>query len=143
MLYRPVDYYDILRSSGYRITTQRMNILDALIELGEHCTLGKIYAVAKAKDPSVDRSTIYRNLELFNRLGIVISSDIGIGENVYEIAIPESHHHLICIKCNKRIELPHYEIQPLFADIGKQYGFSITLNHIVIFGICKECSKKK
>ena len=49
------------------------------------------------------------------------------------------HHHLVCINCNKVIEIKDDLLDALEVEIEKTYQFNI-LNHELIFnGICKEC----
>ncbi|MFQ6040963.1 MAG: transcriptional repressor [Candidatus Poribacteria bacterium] len=54
----------------------------------------------------VSRSTIYRTLAILERLGLVNKLDVGDGQSRYEfIQTGKHHHHLICIKCGKAIDV--------------------------------------
>ena len=94
MTHNTIDYQEIIRSSGHRVTPQRIIILDAVCESGRHTTLGEIYARVRQIDKTIDRSTLYRTLKLFVDLGLMVSADTGDGETYYEIAKPYHHHHL-------------------------------------------------
>jgi Fe2+ or Zn2+ uptake regulation protein len=136
-----MDYFDILRSSGYRVTPQRQIILDAICDGKQHTTLGEIYARAKKADSAIDRSTLYRTLDLFERMSIVVSANVGTGEKVYEIAKAEAHHHLVCKKCGKEESVDRQLVQPLFDILELQHDFTIKMDHLVIFGICMTCQQ--
>jgi Fur family ferric uptake transcriptional regulator len=85
------------------------------------------------KDRSIDRSTVYRTLDVFAELGLIVSADTGIGEKVYEIAKPEPQHHLVCKKCGKEREIDNTVMQRLFGVIEEKYRFAINMDQ---YGPC-------
>lgn len=143
MTHESLDYYNILRSRGYRVTPQRLVILDAICEGKGHTTLGEIYARAKIVDSSIDRSTLYRALELFKKVGLVVSANVGGGEEVYEIVQSEAHHHLACLKCGKIERVEHELVQPMFDKLEHSHNFTIKMDHLVIFGTCLSCQQNE
>ena len=68
-------------------------------------------------------STIYRNLEELERLGVVVHSHLGHGPAVYHLA-SAAYAHLVCSECGAALEAP----EEFFGDLAKQaaarYGFS-------------------
>ena len=54
---------DRLREHGYRVTTQRRAVFDAVSALG-HGTHEEILRHAQTVDASLNLSTVYRNLEV-------------------------------------------------------------------------------
>jgi Fur family ferric uptake transcriptional regulator len=141
MSHQKIDYVDIMRSNGLRVTSQRLLILDAICEGHGHTTVGQIFARVRQKDRSIDRSTVYRTLDVFVELGLIVSADTGIGEKVYEIAKPEPHHHLVCKNCGKEREIDNTVMQRLFGVIEEEYRFAINMDHVVLFGLCQACQK--
>lgn len=141
MSHESVDFFEILHRGGYRVTPQRLVILDAVCAGNGHTTLGEIYVRTKRMDPSIDRSTLYRALGLFEQVGLVVSADLGTGEKVYEIAESENHYHLICRECGHTELIDHDLIQPLFEKLEQRYRFSIQTDHHVIFGTCPDCQE--
>ena len=142
MSHDELNYDEILRSRGFRVTMQRLMILDAICEGGDHSTIGQIVARLKRMDSSIDRSTVYRALDLFVQLGLVVSGDVGLGEPVYEIAREKAHHHLVCERCGRTVTLTQQDLQPVFAELGQKYDFSITMDHLIITGLCAACRRK-
>jgi Fe2+ or Zn2+ uptake regulation protein len=139
MSHETLNYFDILRSSGHRVTQQRLVILDAICEAKGHTTLGQIFARVKAVDSALDRSTLYRTLDLFQKVGLVVSAEVATGEKVYEISDPNAHHHLECKKCGKVELVDHRLVQPMFDILEHSHNFTIKMNHLMIFGICLTC----
>jgi Fur family ferric uptake transcriptional regulator len=139
MSHYKLNYEDVIRAAGHRVTNQRILILDAVCEGNEHSTVGQIYARTRARDRSIDLSTIYRALKLFVELGLVLSADTGSGELVYEIAKPHHHHHLVCRRCGKEQEVGQEAIQSMFEHVEREYQFRVDTDHLVLFGICSNC----
>ncbi len=137
MSHEEVDYIDIIRTHGHRVTPQRLIILDAVCEAGPHATFGEIYRRVKEADATIDQSTIYRTLEFLCEVGLVISAEIG--ETVYEIAGKTPHHHLVCEQCGQVMCLEHSAVRPLFDQIEQQLGFRVQTDHLVFRGLCKKC----
>jgi len=139
MTHQKLEYEEIIRSAGGRVTPQRVLILDAICQGGGHTTIGEIYAYTRRLDPTIDRSTIYRALDLFVSLGLVVSADLGTGETYYEVARPEPHHHLVCSQCGAITEIPHDTVKMLFRIIEQQHGFAAHMDHLVLPGLCSSC----
>jgi len=139
MTHQKIDYVDLMRAHGLRVTPQRLTILDAICEGGGHTTLGEIYARVRARDRSIDRSTVYRALAVFLELGLVVSAELAPGETVYEIAHLAPHHHLVCQECGREMEFDHAIAQGMFNAIAAEYGFAVRMDHLVLFGLCPDC----
>jgi Fur family ferric uptake transcriptional regulator len=143
MSHYKLDYEEVIRAAGHRVTNQRVLILDAVCEGDGHTTLGQIYARVRKMDRSIDRSTIYRALKLFTDLGLVVSANTGKGEFVYEISKPRPHHHLVCRQCGKEKEIEQSVMQAMFEKVGREHQFQVETDHLVLFGLCAQCQQLK
>ncbi len=61
---------DRLRERGYRLTAQRELVLAAVEEL-RHATPDEVHAHVHTRAPTLNLSTVYRNLEVLEELGLV------------------------------------------------------------------------
>ena len=143
MTHYKLDYEEVIRAAGHRVTNQKVTILDAVCEAEGHTTLGQIYARVRSVDRSISRSTLYRTLKLFVELGLVVSADTGAGELLYEIAKPKPHHHLVCRKCGKQQEIGHDIMKAMFEQVESQYQFHADTDHLVLFGLCADCRQSE
>jgi Fur family transcriptional regulator, ferric uptake regulator len=134
------DYSDLLRERGFRVTPQRQMILDAICAGDGHTTPEEIYARVRAKAPSVNRATVYRNLDFLCEMRLVVAARIG-ARMVYEIAGETPHHHLVCRQCDKVEQIGPEVVQALFAKIEREHEFSIDMDHLALFGLCKKCRR--
>ena len=130
-----------LSEQGYRLTLQRMMVLSAIENSGNHISAEEIYAQVVAKYPQVNISTVYRTLELLKRLGLVTETDLGGGRVRYHPADKGHHHHLVCQECGKIINLDESVLSSLKSILLREYKFSADLRHLAIFGRCAKCSK--
>jgi Fur family transcriptional regulator, ferric uptake regulator len=130
---------DRLRAIGQRATPQRLMILGAL-ETGEHLTADEVYCRIAGLSPVINRSTVYRTLELFRDLGMVSETDLGGGVRQFELLDQRRHHHLVCHECGAIIEIDDSLIEPLREQALQRYGFSADIAHLALFGRCRLCA---
>lgn len=128
---------DRLRRTGQRVTPQRLVILNALLP-GGHLAADEVFARVEGHLPGVNRSTVYRTLELFSELGLVSVTDLGGGARQYEL-LDQPHHHLICHRCGEAIEMDDVLVEPMREAIRARYGFAPQVDHLALFGFCVEC----
>lgn len=138
-MHQGLHWEKVLWAAGHRVTRQRALILDAVCAGEGHTPLSEIYVRVHHLDHSIDRSTVYRALHLFIGLGLVLVANTGNGETCYEIKKPQSHHHLICRQCGKEQEIGDPVLGAMFAEVSRQYGFRISTDHLVLFGLCADC----
>jgi len=124
---------------GYRLTPQRMMVVEALHDSEKHVSAEDIYARVKAKYPYANISTVYRTLELLKELGLVNEIALGDGCIRFHPAEKGRHHHLVCQKCGKVIDLPESELAPLENVLSEKHQFKADLKHTAVFGLCARC----
>lgn len=120
-----------IRSSGHKVTPQRLAVLGA-IAMEQHQRMEEI----KARCPEVGMVTVYRTLDLFSELGLVRRLDLGDGAR-YELA-DDHHHHLICEECGTVAEFEQcpLDLQRL-PEIGS--GFEVRAHSLEVYGTCPAC----
>jgi Fe2+ or Zn2+ uptake regulation protein len=138
MSHNLLNYPARMRAHGFRVTPQRQLILDAICEGGGHTTIDEICARVQTKTPSLNRATVYRNLDFLCQMHLVVAAQIG-GHPVYEIASQTPHHHLICRACGREVDLPHAEVEAFYAEIEREQHFSVETDHLALSGLCAEC----
>jgi len=130
---------DALREKGYRLTPQRMIVVEAIEASNDHISAEEIRAKSQLKYPYINMSTVYRTLELLTEQGLVTETDLGGGRSLYHPTGKADHHHLVCKKCGRVTDIDVSLFQPLKDEIRAKYGFNADLEHIGIFGICTDC----
>jgi Fur family ferric uptake transcriptional regulator len=130
-----------LQEKGYRLTPQRIMVLDALHSVDKHISAEEIYAQVIAKYPYANISTIYRTLDLLKELALVTEIDLDDGRVRYHLSEKGHHHHLVCSNCGKMIDLPESVLLKLTETLAHDYKFKADLKHMAVFGLCADCQK--
>ena len=133
------EVLDLLRARGARVTSSRRILLEVLFESTDHLSVEDIAAAVQAQAPDVNISTIYRNLEDLERLGVVTHSHLGHGAATYQLA-SLAHAHFVCESCGAQVEAPESMFRGLARSAKADLGFTIDPRHFAILGRCSNCS---
>ncbi len=136
-----IDHVDTLRRTlherGLRMTPQRQLVLDAVAELG-HATPEQICAAVQRFAPAVNITTVYRTLDLLERLGVVRHTHLGHGAPSYSVREHE-HVHLVCHWCGEVSEAPVALLEELGRQLRVRAGFRLDASHVALSGSCAGC----
>lgn len=132
-----------LRGLGYRLTPQRLMIVEAVHSNDEHVFADDIFQIVRRRYPHINISTVYRTLELLKDLGLVTVTDLGEGKVCYHWAEKGRHHHLVCQSCGELLGLDDSVMDSLEETLLERYGFRASLSHLAIFGLCRQCREKE
>jgi len=130
-----------LKARGLKLTPQRMLIVDIIHEARGHLTAEEIIGCVQARMPGVNKSTVYRTLELLEGYGCVYKSELG-DEFIYHHEEEGHHHHLVCSRCGKTVNCAENLFAPVQKLLRDKYDFQADFKHLVMSGICGECSRQ-
>jgi Fur family ferric uptake transcriptional regulator len=130
-----------LKAKGLKLTPQRRLIVDVIHEATGHLTAEEIIKDVQAKMPGVNKSTIYRTLELLEKAGCVYKSELG-NEFIYHHDEEGHHHHLVCSRCGKTVDCDENLFTPVQRSLKNKYNFSVDFKHIVMTGVCEKCRSR-
>ncbi len=139
-----MDHAEILhdlRQAGHRLTPQREMTFSVICERKGHASADEILQRVRKRYPYINKSAVYRTLDLLTRLNLVNPTDLGQGCVEYEIHQHPHHHHLLCRKCGKMVEVDERIFASLEKTLRADYGFAADLDHFAIFGHCRKCQK--
>ncbi|MCQ2559904.1 MAG: transcriptional repressor [Clostridia bacterium] len=126
-----------LRTLGLRITPQRQEILEILVQEC-HQSAEEIYQKVRRKFPHISLDTIYRNLNKLKELGFLTSIQLKDHKMRYEFnQAPHHHHHLICLNCGQREELNFCPLS--YLDPKQLNNFMVKSHQFELFGYCNKC----
>jgi Fur family ferric uptake transcriptional regulator len=132
----------VLKQKGMRLTPQRRLIVELIHDNTQHLTAEDIINHVRARMPGVNKSTVYRTLELLVQAGCVYKSELG-DRVIYHHAEEGHHHHLVCEACGRTVECDEDIVAPFEKSLEKQYGYRVHLQHLVMSGLCRECREKR
>jgi len=132
------DVIALVRKQGGRATPARRLLLQALFRSQEHRSAEELATEVRFHAPDVHMSTVYRNLEELERLGVVDCTRMGEGPATYHLA-SAAHGHLACEKCGSMTEVPDDMFQDLVRSARTRYGFAINPHRFAVTGVCANC----
>jgi Fur family peroxide stress response transcriptional regulator len=132
-----------LRARGLRLTPQRLAILRILASSEGHPSIEDVYVRMKADFPTMSPATVYKTMTLLKELDEVLELGFPDGVNRYDGSKPYPHPHVICLKCNKIMDLELGSLQHLIEAAGNETGFKILNHRLDFFGLCPECQEKE
>ncbi len=136
------DTRKILNDSSQRVTAQRTLLLQLLHQSGGHPDADELYQQARKQNYRISLSTVYRNLQLFKKLGLIEVHHFDEQHHHYEVRSESEHQHLSCLNCGKVIEFTCPMSQWCRDEIGKRYDFDVSRVEVRMTGLCSTCRKK-
>ena len=135
------DWRDDLRARGYRLTPQRELILKA-VQVLDHASPEDILAEVRKTAKGVNLSTVYRALELLEKLGLVSHTHLGHGSPAYHAMSEPDHVHLVCRSCQTVSEAEPAVAAEMVERLADNRGFRTDVRHLTLFGTCRNCSER-
>ena len=129
----------VLKKNGYSATKSRQAVFNALTDTGP-ITMAQLVNKVRAH---ADRASVYRTVELFEKLGIVNRLQIGWK---YKLELSdlftEHHHHATCLQCGTMISLEEDEVlESGIHKLAKDANFTLSSHSLEIRGLCSTCTK--
>lgn len=128
------------KNIGLKQTPQRLAIIEYLDGNCNHPTVDDVYTDIKVKFPTMSLATVYKTLETLKAKGYLQEITIDKERKHFDPDTSQ-HHHLICIKCKKIIDIK----KEFPVEIPDEYkdSFEITDTNIEFYGICPVCKKER
>lgn len=123
------------------MTPQRRLIVEYIHDNQSHLTADELIHFLETRAPGINKSTVYRTLDLLEESGCVVKSEID-GHFIYHHAEEGHHHHLVCRACGKTQDCNENLFSSIKNNLADKYGFQADFKHIMITGLCSACRKK-
>jgi Fur family transcriptional regulator, peroxide stress response regulator len=128
-----------LAEQGYRITPQRLAVVQALVDARHHPSAEELFARVRETCPTTSRATIYKTLDTLKAIGEVLELQFRDGSNRYDGVRPQSHPHLVCTRCGKIEDVDLDGISALAAAVAAATGYEIRSHRVDFYGLCAAC----
>ena len=133
------DWQTKLRASGHRLTAQRQLVLEAVAELG-HASPEDVCSKVRETAQGVNISTVYRNLELLEELGLIAHAHLRHGAPTYHATSEAPHVHLVCSRCDGVESVSPEVVGDVVDRLESERGFIVDVRHVTFSGLCRRCA---
>jgi Fur family peroxide stress response transcriptional regulator len=130
-----------LREHGYRMTPQRMAVLQALLRSDRHPSVEEIYREIQPAYPMMSLATVYKTIATLKELGEVLELEFSDGHNRYDGHTPQPHPHLVCRHCGRIEDYAMDELGQLMANAAARSGYRLLAVRLDFYGVCGECGE--
>ena len=139
------DLLAILRANKMRITPARRVLLQFILDnYKRQISFQELQNFLDKSLKGVDKSSIYRNLEAFQNLGIIQELILPkIGKRFQYVLDKKVHHFYICKACGKSQRGNNELFQKIETALKDVHGFSKANLSVVFYGLCSQCEKVK
>ncbi len=135
------DLVEKFRNRNYKITPQRLGIFKILEGNLDHPSAEDIFATIKETYPTISFTTVYKTLDILEKMGEVLKITIDDERKHYD-PNTYTHHHIICLGCNKISDVDAESVNPQLPD-GILQEFTPSRYHVSFYGTCKDCLSKQ
>jgi Fur family peroxide stress response transcriptional regulator len=139
-MFSGMEVAKILRDNGYKVTPQRLAVYDCLAHTKSHPNAEMLYRALQPQFPSMSFATVYKSIEILNRLNLVKVLNTGEESFRYDADI-SNHQHIQCVRCG-RVDDLRMDASAFVDEAEKESGYEVKGEEAYFFGICPECRKK-
>ncbi|AXI07762.1 transcriptional repressor [Oceanobacillus sp. 143] len=127
-----------MKSSNVRITTQRVAVLEYLLNCEFHPSADEIYKAMNTRFPSISRATIYNNLNILCENGLARELTFGNAPSRFD-GNTKDHYHIICNNCGKIADLQYPLLKEIEVFVEQIAEFKVSHHRLDIYGKCVTC----
>jgi Fur family ferric uptake transcriptional regulator len=137
VVHDPEQAVNALRDSGLRLSTARRLVIEALFDADGPVSAAQLSSVLR-----IDESSVYRNLEVLERHGLVRHLHLGHGPGLYVLTGRDDAEYLYCERCNKVTSVAPAELDSVRLQIRERFGHRARFTHFAIVGLCETCAER-
>jgi len=124
-----------------RQTRQRETILKMLKGTYSHPTADQVYDEVRKDIPNISKGTVYRNLGVLQKMGLVSELDLSRSQIRFETK-REAHYHFQCKLCGRVYDLEEPVDGSLDERVSRRTGFKVAGHQTEFRGLCKTCQNQ-
>ena len=135
-----MDLLSQIKKKGHRVTRSRELICKILEDSGHaHFTVDELYKKVTKKNTDIDLATVYRTLELLGEIGLIAHLHQAHGSGIYFLKNNENTMHIICLDCNKIIDVSSKSYDKINDLLMNETQFELIRNNFIYSGVCGNC----
>jgi len=113
-------------------------ILDEFQTPGKHLTADLVYQHVRRRIPNISLGTVYRNLEILSKAGVIRKLRLGCEQKQYDGGLHD-HYHVRCVQCGSIKDVPIDLFGNIESAARQSSDFEILSHQLEFEGLCPEC----
>jgi len=134
------DVAAAIRASGRRLSAARRMILDELFAADAPVSAERIAERLADRGAAFDLTSIYRNLERLEAMGVVRHVHFGHGPGLYSLLGQGEREYLVCERCGKVVSVEPRQLDPAREAVRRRFGYEARFSHFPLMGLCPDCA---
>lgn len=128
----------LLKEQHISVTPQRLEILKTIMSRYDHPSADNIYQEVRQQLPMISFNTVYKTLETFCQLGLIIKIN-PLHEMARYDGNTSPHTHMVCTRCHKVDDLHWQWPTDLPLPDASHLDFRVDFVAVNLFGLCCAC----
>lgn len=128
-----------LTQHGCHVTRPRLAVIEQLAQNQQALTAEQLFDLALRQDACVGRATVYRTLELLEKLKLVRRLSNGGRQHAYIRSDLAMQPLAICEQCGDLLVMKSALFERLLVELYRKSNFEVHGHSFHISGICQTC----
>jgi Fe2+ or Zn2+ uptake regulation protein len=131
-----MDYVKALRSYGFKITPQRLRVIDYIMSMTPgHFRADDVFSEVHRREPTITKATVYNILRTLQASSVLKSFELK-GATWFETNT-DNHANFLCEVCGEisDIQIERNDISDQIRDMG----YDVTESSFILKGKCPKC----
>ena len=120
------------------ITKKQEHLLEALNNCDDELSGQELHRQLIDKGISIGLTTVYRNLQIMIKHGLIRSRHLPTGEVLYT-PVDRDIHHLTCVQCGETSRMEGCPVKDIKPPKENPQKFQLLFHTLEYFGICQNC----
>lgn len=131
-------FEQLCRERGLPVTVQRRYVLEALLDSDLHPSAEQLFQTVKKTVPRISLATVYRVLDLLVDMDLARKTCSPGSQCRYDAKV-HRHHHLVCLSCDRMVDLEDPSLNDIPLPDRKETGFRLVDYSVQFRGTCPDC----
>ena len=131
-----------MSTSNPAITERQKQLLKELNRCDDELSGQELHRQLHQGENIMGLATVYRNLQVLIKQGLVRSRHLPTGEVLYT-PVERDIHHLTCVDCGETTPLEGCPVKTINIPKKTSKEFMLLFHTLEFFGLCQSCLEKK
>ena len=124
-----------------KISKKQEQILEILKNCDDELTGQELHRELITGDKEMGLTTVYRNLQVLMKTGLIRSRHLPTGEVLYT-PVERDIHHLTCVQCGETSKIDGCPVKDIHEPKQVNKKFQLLFHTLEFFGLCQNCYQK-